>query len=202
MVRVPGALVVGRQFIPPPGTQVEGITSGGATGYKGHGKKLGRFVELFVIEPGEASGSYLVAKQELYVQNFWSHVFSPGLVSGSSSSAFTAVSSSPPTTGSVVPLLLAPSLPFLASTLCSSVFASLVLRHPLFSRHLHRPLLSPLLRSLAPFTVSCVLSSLVTDPTAPPPPIFALVAAVADLASIRCLEYATKLVYEGQRDIQ
>ncbi|GJP29107.1 hypothetical protein CLOM_g4073 [Closterium sp. NIES-68] len=68
MVRVSGALVVGRQFIPPPGTQVEGITSGGATGYKGHGKKLGSFIELFVIEPGEASGSYLVAKQELYVQ--------------------------------------------------------------------------------------------------------------------------------------
>ncbi|CAI5471933.1 unnamed protein product [Closterium sp. Yama58-4] len=68
MVRVSGALVVGRQFIPPPGTQVEGVTSGGATGYKGHGKKLGSFIELFVIEPGEASGSYLVAKQELYVQ--------------------------------------------------------------------------------------------------------------------------------------
>ncbi|CAI5971704.1 unnamed protein product [Closterium sp. NIES-65] len=88
----------------------------------------------------------------------------------------------PPTTGSVVPLLLAQCLPFLASSLCSSVFASLVLRHPLFS-------------------FSCVLSSLVTDPTAPPP-IFALVAAVANFASIRCLEYAYKLVYEGKREIQ
>lgn len=69
MVRVSGALVVGRHFIAPVGTVVEGAASASATsGYKGHGKKLGSFIELFVIEPGEASGSYLVSKQELYVQ--------------------------------------------------------------------------------------------------------------------------------------
>lgn len=67
MIRVSGSLVVGRAFIPPGDTVVEGQANG-SSGYRGHGKKLGSFVELFVIEPGEASGQYLISKQELYVQ--------------------------------------------------------------------------------------------------------------------------------------
>ena len=65
-IRVKGSLVIGRQFIPPPDTVVEGHPNGGA-GYKGHGKKMGVFTELFVIEPGEVPASYLISKQELYI---------------------------------------------------------------------------------------------------------------------------------------
>lgn len=46
-------------------TPLEGSSGGGP---RGHGKKLGTFIELFVFEPGEESGQYLISKQELYVQ--------------------------------------------------------------------------------------------------------------------------------------
>jgi len=46
-------------------TPLEGSLGGGP---RGQGKKLGTFIELFVFEPGEESGQYLISKQELYVQ--------------------------------------------------------------------------------------------------------------------------------------
>ncbi|CAI5528531.1 unnamed protein product [Closterium sp. Naga37s-1] len=251
MVRVPGALVFGRQFIPSPRTQVEGISSGGATGYKGHEKKLESFIELFVIEPVEASGSYPVAKQELRghgtsgvaaVEPLRLPPVSALCLLGLSSGSLDRPPSPPPpslpvcgptfsprvSSPALLPLRSQLSLPMSPDatppshdwvrrpsparsvspipSVLSMLLRFCVSRAPPPAVFLSPPP-SPLAVSsppfsgflwAAPFTVSCVLSSLVTDPTAPPP-IFAL---VADFASIRCLEYASKLVYECQRETQ
>ncbi|CAI7792787.1 unnamed protein product [Closterium sp. NIES-54] len=101
--------------------------------------------------------------------------------------------------GSVVPLVLAPCLPCPVSVLRSSVLIPLVLHQPIFSRCLlRRPLLSPLFYPLV-FSISLALimtfpPSLLAPLLLLRPSVSTLVVAVADLASIHRLDYATQLV--------
>ncbi|KAL6994391.1 Mitogen-activated protein kinase kinase 3 [Sarracenia purpurea var. burkii] len=67
-IRVSGSFIVGNQFlICGEGLQVEGLPNFKDLSIDISSRRMGTFREQFIIEPGNAIGRYLIAKQELYI---------------------------------------------------------------------------------------------------------------------------------------
>lgn len=67
-IRVSGSFLVGNQFlICGDGLQVEGLPTFNDLAIDLSSKRMGRFQEQFVMEPGKLIGQYFIAKQELYI---------------------------------------------------------------------------------------------------------------------------------------
>lgn len=70
MIRAVGSFIVGNQFlICGDGVQAEGLPSFKDLGIDIESRRMGRFQEQFVVEPGDLIGRYFIAKQELYITN-------------------------------------------------------------------------------------------------------------------------------------
>lgn len=67
-IRVSGSFIVGNQFlICGDGIQAEGLPNFKDLSIDLSSRRMGTFKEQFILEPGNAIGCYLIAKQELYI---------------------------------------------------------------------------------------------------------------------------------------
>lgn len=67
-IRVWGSFIVGDRFlICGEGVHVEGMPNFNDLGIDLSSKRMGRFQEQFIMEPGGLIGQYLITKQELYI---------------------------------------------------------------------------------------------------------------------------------------
>lgn len=69
-IRVSGSFIIGNQFlICGDGVQVEGMPHFKDLSIDLSAKRMGRFQEQFIIEPGNQIGCYVIVKQELYIMS-------------------------------------------------------------------------------------------------------------------------------------
>lgn len=69
-IRVYGSFIIGNQFlICGDGLQVEGMPHFNDLSIDLSSKRMGKFQELFILEPGDLIGCYFIAKQELYINS-------------------------------------------------------------------------------------------------------------------------------------
>lgn len=67
-IRVSGSFITGNQFlICGDGVQVEGLPNFKDLSIDIPSERMGTFQEQFIMEPGNAIGRYVIAKQELYI---------------------------------------------------------------------------------------------------------------------------------------